>query len=244
MNITLAAAAAALAAFAVATPAAAQTRQFDLPDFHAVDIATGISATLTVGAAQSVRAESRREDILDKLEIRVRNGVLEARIDSNFLDFIMGGGLLGALLEGRPDVRLHISVPALDGIAASSGASVEAGGVSGDRLRVRVSSGASASLPGVAVGALDMDASSGASIGASGACDTLSADASSGGSASLADLSCKTVEARASSGGSLRVHALESITARASSGGSISVSGNPARSDLSSSSGGSVGQAD
>lgn len=228
-------------AFAAATgPVLAEIRDYDLPAFHAIDIATGLKAVVSVGGEQSVSVESERSEPFEKLELDVENGTLRARFDANFFDFIMSGGLLGLLVNGRPDVTVHITVPMLDRIEASSGADVSATGISGNALKANASSGAEIDLDGVAVGRFSASVSSGASFAAVGSCETLDADVSSGGDLDLADLICKSVTANASSGGDLEVQALESIRANASSGGDISISGNPAQTDFDSSSGGDI----
>ncbi|GLQ57367.1 head GIN domain-containing protein [Devosia nitrariae] len=231
----------AAAAFAAATgPVLAETREYDLPAFHAIDIATGLNAVVTVGGEQSVSVESERSEPFDKLELDVENGTLRARFEADFFDFIMSGGLLGLLVNGRPDVTVHITMPKLDRIEASSGADVAASGMSGDTLKANASSGADIDLADVTVGSFSASVSSGASFAAAGSCETVDADVSSGGDLDLADLVCKSVTANASSGGDMDVHALESIRANASSGGDIGISGNPAQTDFNSSSGGDI----
>lgn len=228
-------------ALAIATaPVLAENRNFDLPGFHGIDIATGLNAVVTVGGEQSVSVETQRSELFDKLELDVENGTLRARFEANFFDFIMSGGLLGLLVNGRPDITVHITAPMLDRINASSGADVSASGTSGDVLKANASSGADIDLNDVAVGSFSASVSSGASLAAAGSCGTLDADVSSGGSLDLADLVCKSVIANASSGGDMDVHALESVRANASSGGDISISGNPAQTDFNSTSGGDI----
>jgi hypothetical protein len=219
---------------------AQETRDYDLAPFEAVDIATGLNAIVSVGGDQSVRVESRRAETLDKLEIWVEGGTLHAQLETDFFDFIMSGGVLGALFDGGPGVTIHINAAELHGVDASSGADVEATGASGNSLSTSASSGADIDLRNVAFGNISASASSGANLSIAGTCEILDADASSGSDLEAGELACETVSANASSGSDIVVNASQSARANASSGGDVSVLGNPAETDFDSSSGGDV----
>mgnify|MGYP001228280728 CR=1 FL=1 len=231
---------AAMATAAATGAAAAETRTFDLDPFEAIDIATGLDAVVTVGEPQTVRVEAGNSQVFDKLTVVVEGGKLSAYLDTDFFDFIMEGGLLGMLVNGRPDVTIHITVPALRDIAASSGADIVARGVTGENLELSASSGSDVSITGLAVGRIAGSASSGASLALAGTCEGFEIDASSGSSVDAEDLVCKSIDANASSGASIEVHASERARAEASSGGDVRIYGNPPDTDFDSSSGGDV----
>lgn len=231
---------AAAATAATMSGAAAVERSYDVGPFHAIDIATGLNAVVTIGTGQSVRVESGHEGAFDKLDIHVEDGKLVARLESDFFDFIMGGGLLGMLINGRPDITLHITAPEIDGIAASGGADIEGGGMNGNQLTLSSSSGADITLTNVAVGSAEASVSSGADIHVAGSCDRFSASASSGATLDAGGLQCRTAEVDASSGATLRINARDAVRANASSGGDVAVLGNPAEQDFQTSSGGDV----
>ena len=134
--------AAGMAGLALTGAAHAQEKSFDLSGFTGVDIATGIDARVTLSEDFSIRAQSRSTDALDKLELSVRDGILVARIESNFLDFILSGGLVGMLLSGGNAVSLDITLPALDSAVASSGADIKLTAITADSLALEASSGA------------------------------------------------------------------------------------------------------
>lgn len=233
----------ALAALSFATTigaAAAETRNYDLEPFQAIDISTGIDARVTIGEPQEVRVETGNAEVFGKLSVEVNGGKLSARMDSDFFDFIMSGGLLGMLVNGRPNVTIHITVPTLEDIQASSGADITANSISGDRLKLGASSGSDISATNLAAGHISTNASSGASLVLTGACEDLEVDASSGSSLEAEELVCKSIEANASSGASIEVHATERAQAEASSGGNIRIHGNPPDTDFGNSSGGDV----
>ncbi|SHF09857.1 GIN domain-containing protein [Devosia limi] len=219
--------------------AIAQERSFELTGFDKIDISTGLDAIVTLGDAFSVQAQSRNQQVLDKLEITVSGDTLTARIESNFLEFILGGGLLGQFIAGGNAATIRITLPALRAVNASAGADVDITAPKGD-LVIDVSSGADIDITRATLGTVTVDASSGSDAELSGACDSISASASSGADIDAEDLLCETAIATASSGGHISVHATDSLEADASSGGAIEVTGNPRQTDIDRSSGGSV----
>ncbi|WP_332702094.1 head GIN domain-containing protein [Devosia sp.] len=224
----------------MSTAAFAQSRDFDLTGFDRVDIATGLDARVTLGDSFSVSAQSRSQDALDNLRLTVEDGVLQARFEQSFLDFIIRGGLVGMLLSSGNAVTVDITLPALAGVSASSGADVDLPGIRADQLDLDASSGADISASDAVLGHVKIASSSGADIELSGTAETVDAEASSGAGIDAEDLVASTVTVAASSGASLSVHATASLRAEASSGGDIGVSGNPATREVDESSGGDV----
>lgn len=218
----------------------AESRSFDLRDFDKIDIATGIDAVVTMGDTFAVQADAGSADALDNLKLTVSDGVLSARFDQSFLDFIVSGGLVGMLLANGNAITVNITLPAVTGISASSGADIRGGNLRADTLEIEASSGSDIRLVSATLGTVAVDASSGASIDLSGTCDSIEASASSGSGIDADGLVCADATARASSGADIDVHATQSLKADASSGGNIEVRGNPARTDIDSSSGGDV----
>jgi hypothetical protein len=241
MNNTLKTAAfAATAATALVSGAAqADERKFDVAAFDSVHIATGINAEITLGEPQTVRAEAR-SNILDKLKVEVSDSELSVSVDQSFLDFILNGGILGGLLFGENKTTVYITVPELTAVAASSGADVRADRIEADGFEVNASSGADINLTGFVGANVETRVSSGADIRMDGTCGALDVRASSGANAHLRDLECQVVEADASSGSDIDVTALEEINAQANSGANINIYGNPARTNVESSSGGDI----
>lgn len=224
----------------LAGAAHAESRSFELKDFDKIDIATGIDAIVTIGDTFAVVADSNSPDALDNLRLTVSGGVLSAHFDQSFLDFIVSGGLVGMLLANGNAISVNITLPAITGISASSGADVRAGNLSAENLEIEASSGSDIRLVSATLGAVEVDASSGSSVDLSGTCDSIDAGASSGSSIDADGLVCATATAQASSGADIDVHATQSLKADASSGGNIEVRGNPAQTDIDSSSGGDV----
>lgn len=222
------------------TSAFAQSQTFDLEGFERVDIATGLDARVTQGDSFSVTAQSPSQDALDNLDLTVEDGVLQARLEQSFLDFIISGGLVGMLLNSGNAVTLDITMPALAGVTASSGADVAVIAVTSGQLNLDASSGADIAVTDAMLGRAIINASSGSDVEIAGSADTIEASASSGSDIDADDLRAKTARVEASSGANVSVQASTGITASASSGGDIEVSGNPATRDVDESSGGGI----
>lgn len=240
MRTTTVLALAATMGMTMSTAAFAQSRDFDFAGFDRIDIATGLDAVVTIGDSFSVHAESRSQDALDNLEVAVNDGVLTARIEQNFLDFIVSGGLVGMLLNNGNAVKFTITVPALAGVDASSGADVDLPGFKGERLELAASSGADISVSDAVLGTVTASSSSGADIVLRGETQAIEADASSGADIDAENLAAATATAHVSSGADIAIRASQSLKAEASSGGEIEVHGNPATRDVDESSGGEV----
>ncbi len=232
--------AAGILGLALSGPALAQSRDFDLDGFDKVDIATGLDARVTLAETFSVRAESRSSDALDNLQLSVEGGVLVARIESSFLDFILSGGLVGMLFNSGNAVTLDITLPALTAATASSGADISLKAIAADNLKLDASSGADIVLEDARLRQLDASASSGSDIEVSGTAETVNLDASSGSDIDAEELEAKTGNLQASSGANISAHLAEQVRAQASSGADIEVAGNPRQRDVDASSGGEV----
>jgi hypothetical protein len=223
------------AAASLLSPAAlAETRNFDLPAFDEIHVSSGIKAEIVVGGDQSVVVEAEDDDDFDELEISVRNGKLRIGLERSFFE-----SLRDWFSEG-PKLTSRISVPALTELEASSGADVDAKGMSGQYLVVGASSGARLAIDEVNGEDVSASASSGARLDASGTCGRIDASVSSGGRLNLARLECEDVSVDASSGGQAEVFASASVDAEASSGGNVDVAGGPNDIEIDTSSGGDI----
>lgn len=232
--------AAGMAGLALTGAAQAQEKSFDLSGFTGVDIATGIEARVRLSEDFSITARSRSADALDKLELSVRDGILVARIESNFLDFILSGGLVGMLLSGGNAVSLDITLPALESAVASSGADIELMAITADSLSLDASSGADIELTDARLRMLTASASSGSDIALSGRAEEINLNASSGADIDAEELEALTGRLKASSGADISARLTEQVRARASSGADIEVEGNPQQRDVDTSSGGDI----
>jgi hypothetical protein len=237
-SITIMAAVA--AGLLISTAAHADSKTYELSGFDKIDIATGLDAVVKLGDNFSVTATSGSAQALDNLKLDVTDGVLVARFDQSFLDFIISGGLVGMLLSNGNALTIEVTMPALSGVDASSGADVRIQSLAADQLSLSASSGANIDVTDAKLGTVQLGSSSGADIDISGTAESVDVEASSGAGVDAENLIATNVTANASSGASLSVHAAASIKAEASSGGDVDVSGNPAAREIDASSGGDV----
>lgn len=231
-KVTTAAFLAGATTLAVSLPAFAEEREFDLSDFDAISVSSGLSAEIEIGDDFSVSAESGSSRALNKLDIKVKGRTLYIERDSSWTDW--------SIFAARRDATVKVSLPDLKRIDASAGSDVFVSGDYGDGLEASADGGADLELDDVTGGTFRLDASSGSTLRAEGECSVLEVSSSSGASIRADDLECDTVEARASSGADIRVYASEAVRAVASSGADVRVKGEPAEIDKKESSGGDV----
>lgn len=220
----------AIAACIAALPgmALAASKTYTFGPFESVAVAAGIDADIKMGAPQSVVAEASDSNFDD----------LWMSVDGNVLRIGRPPGNWFAL--HHPDYRVHIVMPKLYSLAASSGASASVSGVPQGDFVVAASSSGQVSLPALKGGNVSAHASSGGDVVIGGSCVSLMVSASSGGDVKADGLKCETVVAHASSGGDVSAYASKSIEGHASSGGDIRVEGKPPIVQIGQSSGGSV----
>lgn len=199
MRILLATAAIAL----LAGPAIAETRP--LSGFTKVSASAGTRVEIAFGPNFLVNVEGRDAA---RIVTRVTNGTLVVE------------PVRGWSWRGPRNAIVHVTMPLVEALDASSGAHIEAAGVPG--------------------GALNLDASSGAALDVAGACSTFTADASSGADIDAEALRCETGSVSVSSGANAHVYATGQLNVDASSGGNVVAFGNPGIGDISLSSGGSL----
>jgi len=229
-----------LISMALTTAAQAQERSFELSGFDGIDIATGIDANVVQADRFSVRASSASTDALENLRLSIEDGVLTARFETSFLDFILSGGLVGMLFNSGNAVTLDIALPALSKANVSSGANVDIRDISGPALTLDASSGSSVSIEGLAVEDLTVTASSGSDVEVTGRASHVRFEASSGSEIDAGALAAQTGELQASSGSDISASLRDAVRAEASSGADIDISGNPTRRDVDASSGGDI----
>jgi hypothetical protein len=223
----------------------AQSSTRELSSFTKVAAGESIEVFLTKGAKESARIVTDGID-LDEVMTEV------------------SGGKLSIFLEGNSyrnvDVKVYVTFVKLDGVKASSSASVTmkeryvtegdfdiACSSSGDismelkanSVDLDVSSSGDVDIM-IEANELDIEVSSSGEINISGSVQELEASASSSGEIDGYELVVKNADVRASSGASIKINVTDSIDGRASSGASIRYKGSPSNTSVDSSSGGSV----
>ncbi|MEP0987869.1 head GIN domain-containing protein [Ekhidna sp.] len=218
-----------------------------LSSFSRISAHEGIDVYITEGSKEEARIVSENVDLEDVLT-EVSGDRLKIHLDGNNWKNV--------------DVEVYVTYTSLNGISASSAASLtaknpidangsdfdvdvsSAGDIiaeieNADELSVDASSSGDARLK-VEANEIEANVSSAGDIDISGTAKYQDIEASSSGDYDGYDLESDEAEASASSGGSVKVNVSSKLDARASSGGSVRYKGSPTYLDASSSSGGSV----
>lgn len=197
---------------AAVVPAAAETRNYDLPAFERIDVSAGIHLTATVGGPQAIEVTTDGGDFSD-LEVRVKDGVLIVTREWNRLRWH----------DKKADYKVVVTARALTALDASSGSYSTLAKIDSRNFAVDLSSGASAVLSGRS-DACVIDLSSGANLDARDfTCESANVDVSSGGHGEIAVLTALVGDA--SSGGRMAVFGSpQRVNIDKSSGGQIKIS--------------------
>jgi Putative auto-transporter adhesin, head GIN domain len=188
-----------------------QKRSFS-ENFTDIKVSQGIDVYLTSNNATNLTVEAD-ENIIDLLKTEVNNGTLKIYFEKN--------------VWRATSRKVYLSVPTLNSIVATSGASVKfENTLKADKLSLRATSGADI-YAHLVVTDLNSATTSGADIKISGSAKNFEASATSGSDIKAANLKADFVTARVTSGADIRVYALKEINAKATSGGDIKYSGNP-----------------
>ncbi len=196
---------------ALAAPALAETRAYDLPEFDKIDISAGLMLVAKAGGAQSVSVETQDGDFTD-LEIKVKDGVLIVSREWNRLRWH----------QKKADYKVTVSARELTALDASSGSHSTLSGVAARRFVLDLSSGSHVTVGGQSDDCV-VDLSSGANLDAREfTCDSANIDVSSGGHGEITVR--VSVIGDASSGGHVAVFGNpERVSVDRSSGGQIRV---------------------
>ena len=180
-------------------------------EFTEISASEGMDVYVTQGDNFTIEVEAD-ENIIELIGTDIKNGKLKVHAIENI---------------GRATKRVHVSLPSVTGLSASSGADLYTQNViRANKISLDASSGAGIKAALVA-DEVDADTSSGADIRIEGEAVLFYADASSGSDIKAKDFTVRTCHADASSGADISVNVSESLIADASSGADISYVGNP-----------------
>ena len=210
----------------------AQSDTYDFDDFDGVTASGNIELVLIPDDKNYAEIEVKRTSI-DKLEIEMKGSTLKFKLKNRGLFNLFGG-------DGKAIIELHYTEK-LGRIGTSASADISSNSIlRTDDLQLKSTSGSTITLE-LACDEVDASVSSGAEINLSGKFDTQDVSVSSGASYESDDVESKEVKAKVSSGGNIKIWATDVLIGKASSGGNIDYRGYPTKTDISSSSGGSVG---
>jgi hypothetical protein len=194
-------------------------------DFSKIDVNRGLNVTVEQSDTYFVEVEAD-DNLQSHITTKVENGTLIITTDEN--------------IDQATAKNIHVKLPSLTKVEASSGSSVKSNGVyKGTDITVKSSSGSEADLD-LEFDNISCESSSGSSISLKGKALKLTTDSSSGSEIEASSLLVNEVVAASTSGSSTDVHPIVSLHGKASSGSSINYDGSPKTVTKEESSGGSV----
>jgi hypothetical protein len=201
------------------------------------------SEVRSVGSFRAVKASQAIDVYLKKGDKESVKVVATGTSLSNVLTEVSGSYLKIHMLEGRyrsSNVKVYVTYVSLEKISASSASNIfSEGTIKATNLDLSASSAASIEVS-VEAESVNVEASSAGEMVLEGKTRRLSVDVSSAGEVDAYNLESDEVRASASSAGSIKVNVVKEFIAHASSGGSVRFRGSPERTNINSTSGGSV----
>ncbi|MES2731848.1 MAG: head GIN domain-containing protein [Bacteroidota bacterium] len=212
---------------------AQQTRDVPVGTFQKLTLQGSIQAELVHGDKAQVKIIGSEEDIDEVSIITTGN---ELAIKTKSLDFSNHDN------KNRKRIKVIVTFDALSQLHTGRGAEVKVKTVvMADDLEVEAHSGSIVTMDVLATN-LRVEVGEGALATLSGKATTQKTLVSTGGQLNAKNLSSETVNIRTNTGGNAEVAASKSLEASAGTGGNIRYKGNPAKSDINTSLGGSISQ--
>ena len=195
--------------------------------FTKVSVSSGLEAYISQGNVAEITVETD-DNIQQHIKAEVNGSELKIYTDES--------------ISPSKGTNIRITLPAIEGITASGGATIKGKtAFKSDKLLLESSSGSTLEVNVSAV-KLDAEASSGSTLTVTGTADNLVAESGSGSTLNAEGLTTQTADADASSGSTINVNVLDKLTAEASSGSHVNYVKTPASLKTDVSSGGSVSQ--
>jgi len=196
----------------VSAAALARTEDRDVPEFDAVEVASGIRVTIEIGPRSPVRVEAN-DDLLALVDTHVEEGALHVGFKPH----------THWRREGR--VTVSIKAPQIRAIAASGGSLVRAALTRATQSALEASGGSELHIRGIDAERLAVEGSGGSVLEMEGRAGTLDLQMSGGTRLDASNLSVKDVTLQASGGSTGKLHAQGRIRGSLSGGSELHVRG-------------------
>ena len=190
--------------------AAAEDRE--VPSFDSVHVASGIRATVEIGARKPVHLEADKE-LLEVIETRVEDGTLHVGFKPR------------AHVWNTGEVTVSIQTPQLHAVAGSGGAVVRATFTRSTDSAISASGGSELHVRGVDARELAVEGSGGAVLDVAGRADQLSLQLSGGSHFDARQFEAKNVAVQGSGGSVAELRASGKVRGALSGGSEMHVRG-------------------
>jgi hypothetical protein len=198
--------------FLAASGALAASEDREVPDFDSVHVASGIRATIAVGARKPVHLEADK-DVLDAIETRVEQGTLHVGFKPR------------SRIWNTGEMLVSIQTPELHAVAGSGGAVVRATLTRAVESAIAASGGSEVHVRGVDARQLAVVGSGGAILDVSGRADELQLQLSGGSHFDARQFEARDVHVQGSGGSVAELRASGKVRGGLSGGSEMHVRG-------------------
>ena len=190
-------------------------RSFEAGDFASVRAEGAHDVIVTVGGAPSVRAEGQAEE-LDRLDIRVEDGVLIIKTRREARDWVRNRGV----------VTVHVSAPRLEGAAIAGSGDMRIDRVQAPRFSASISGSGDMAIAAHEAGQASFAiAGSGDIETGSGSAETTDISIAGSGSVALGALQSRRASVSVAGSGDISLQASESVDGSLMGSGDLRVTG-------------------
>jgi hypothetical protein len=226
---------AALTTLALAAPAHAETRQYDLSGFRKIEASKGFTIEFTQAPTFSVSVDSRHNN-LDRIVIEKVGDTLRIDRPKGFCTrtsrVTRDGGSSPKVVD---DGCLHhevedivtISAPDLDALELHAAIEFNAKKLNLDKLRIDAEAAIKINIADLRVDMLDVEMDAASKLVVAGACSKLVLDLGAASSVDTRNLKCREADIDAGVASKVHAFASERATAKAGISTSILISGKP-----------------
>ncbi|MBC7520647.1 MAG: DUF2807 domain-containing protein, partial [Sandarakinorhabdus sp.] len=202
-----------LAVLATACTASAAERSFPVTEFQRIAASGANDVVVTTGKAASVVATGP-QDRLDRLDIRVEGDTLKIEQKTS-----MG------MTWGKGNVVIHVTTPALVGVALSGSGDFSADKGSGAAFSVSLSGSGDARVANLDTQAATFSIAGSGDISAAGRCTKAKISISGSGDADVAGLKCIDLDVAIAGSGGVLGYASRTASVRIAGSGDVRISG-------------------
>lgn len=198
-------------------------RDYQLEAFTSISLGGSHDVIVTVGGAQSVRAEGPA-DYLDRLEIKVDNGDLQIGAKKN--DWSL------SVRRNRPHVTVYVTVPALSAASIGGAGDMKIDRVQSDRFAASIAGSGDMEIGSLAAGDLAVEIAGSGGVTAKGSAANAKISIAGSGDVDAAGVESKTAAISIVGSGNVSLRATEKADISIMGSGDVTVTG-PAKCQVS-----------
>jgi hypothetical protein len=200
--------------------------------FHGIEVGMGIELNIIEGTAEKVAVSASSDELRDKIETKVENGILKIYYDAKT-------GTVNTKKQSK-DLKAYVSYKALDLLTASTGAEIMINGIlRSPFLTLKANTGATAKGQ-VEIKTLKVSQGTGSKVTLSGKVDALEVDGDTGSKFEGEELQTLTCYAKVSTGAQQSFIVENELKVKANTGGLVKYKGNAPIREIKTNTGGTV----